>query len=206
MSFADDVIELAFVRVGDVSGRVLARTLAMLSEEEQQRHDAFRFEKEKREYLTTRALVGEVVSRWVAGPLALLRTPAGKPFVRDEVDVQFNLTNTTDFVACAVTRGSDLGIDAEPLARGHEIVGLAETVFTVRERVALDDRGAVELWTRKEAYMKARGLGVAIEPHSFEVRALEGWSFATYEIDEHIVSICCRRRASTIVQRRVSLR
>jgi hypothetical protein len=41
---------------------------------------------------------------------------------------------------------------------------------------------------------------------SIEVSALEGWAFATFEIDEHVVSVCCEGRLPRIVQRRVVLR
>jgi 4'-phosphopantetheinyl transferase len=63
----------------------------------------------------------------------------------------------------------DVGVDLESLARAEEIVRLAPRVFSAAERAQLDALPAAErpdralsLWTLKEAYIKARGMGLSL--------------------------------------------
>jgi 4'-phosphopantetheinyl transferase len=87
--------------------------------------------------------------------------------------LRFNLSHTQGLAACAVTDGRDVGIDVEDITREHSC-GLAERIFSLREQKNLRDlpaqeqaRGFFELWTLKEAYLKARGLGLTIPLRAF---------------------------------------
>lgn len=134
---------------------------------ERERHARFVFEGRRHEYLLTRGLVRGVLATYVdATPsaLAFRLTEHGRPILERGGELRFNLTNTVELVVCAVAHGHEIGVDAEPLARADEILGVSERVFTLDERDGLFDlplpsrrRRAVELWTQKEAYMKARG-------------------------------------------------
>jgi 4'-phosphopantetheinyl transferase len=132
-------------------------------------------------------------------------------------DLRFNLTNTVELVACGVALGAEIGIDAEPLARANKILEIAATVFTPYERAELDRlsdaprrRRAVELWTLKEAYMKARGLGFSLPVKGFELVMGDRhapvlrlhpevqddparWTLAIHELEGHLVSTCVER-------------
>lgn len=202
----DNVIEVSFTRISDVDDTAIARARAALSHDERRRHDGIHFEDVRREYVVTRALAVEAVSRWLGSRPTFERTPDGRPFVRTDDHLDFNLTNTAELVACAVTRGRIVGIDAERLSRGADVLSVARHVFTPLERAALDPRRAIELWTLKEAYLKARGTGFAIAPASFDVSALAGWAFTSFEIDEHLVSLCCEHEMPVVRRRRVELR
>lgn len=190
---------------------------ARLTEEERVRHDAFAFEKNRLEFLLTRALSRFVLARWEnkrASDLQFRATKYGQPLLHPISDVRFNLTNTTLLVACIVSRSRDVGVDAEPIHEGERILGVAETVFTHAERDALaklskKDRHhrAVELWTTKEAYMKARGLGMSIEPKTFAVDFSNApqldlreigddetrWELTTRDLEGHVVATCVER-------------
>ena len=141
----------------------LARARALLPADEIARAAAFRFEKNQREHTVTRALLRSTLSRYVpeVSPQdwRWKLGPQGKPFVDPPCGIFFNVSNHPDMVACVVTRHEGIGVDVEPVARGDEIVSVAETVFAAEEMVRLTSDRAVTLWTVKEAWIKALGLG-----------------------------------------------
>lgn len=216
-----DGVDLWYVRTSEV-GDARALVWSLLTAEERKKHDAFRFDENKHEYLVTRAVERAVLAdRLGRAPKELVfeRTHYGRPLLVGASSLCFNLTNTVHLIACAVTSGRELGVDAEPLSRGDDVLDVAGTVFTAYERAMLDSmvlearrRRAVELWTLKEAYMKARGLGMSLPPNDFELTfevpdspALRcapsvdadpsRWTFAMREIGDHLVSVCVERRA-----------
>ena len=104
----------------------------------------------------------------------------GRPFLADlpagaTGHLSFNLTHTDGLIALAVARNAEIGIDAEHLGR-HYAPTLAASVFASDEVEALQALAAtqqhlrfVELWTLKESYMKARGLGLRLPLDQFSV-------------------------------------
>lgn len=99
------------------------------------------------------------------------RTEAGKPFVTGPTafapPLDLSLSHTDGLVVCAVA-SAPVGVDAEPLARAPEILETVLRAFAPPEVAALlalapaeRERRAVELWTVKEAYLKALGTGIA---------------------------------------------
>jgi phosphopantetheine--protein transferase-like protein len=92
----------------------------------------------------------------------------GKPTLSYESDLRFSISHSGSLVAIAVARGVEVGIDVEPLARGHAILPLAQRYFAPLERQAIQcaaardrERLAVRYWTLKESAMKAEGVGLA---------------------------------------------
>jgi 4'-phosphopantetheinyl transferase len=109
-----------------------------------------------------------------------LRVPAHEvPIVqqgrgRPELDgaaLRFNLSHTDGLVLVGVTAVADVGVDAERISARRSHDGLVERVFVAEERSEWDgtDEDFVTRWTLKEAYMKARGLGLALALHTFGV-------------------------------------
>jgi 4'-phosphopantetheinyl transferase len=121
-------------------------------------------------------------------------------------------------VVCAVAEKVDLGVDVEPLVRAEEILKVAPTVFAAEEQEALEllaepdkrDR-AVSLWTLKEAYIKARGMGLALPLKAFAFRFKadappevsfvppivdrpERWSFRTFDVAGHRIALAVEGR------------
>lgn len=152
---------------------------AILSEDERIRAERFRFDRHRREYLATHALARTALAHNHPLPPAAWRFLAnahGKPAADPDCGLRFNLSNAADLVVCLIARGSEVGVDVEPLARAAEIVDLAPHVFSPAEQAQLAGLSATErlergvsLWVLKEAYMKARGLGLSIP--------LKGFSF-----------------------------
>jgi 4'-phosphopantetheinyl transferase len=71
----------------------------------------------------------------------------------------------------------DCGVDVERMNRVKDLAGVARRVYTPRELEDLDGRTGnslearfTEYWTLKEAYMKARGMGFQLPPHTFSIQ------------------------------------
>jgi 4'-phosphopantetheinyl transferase len=219
-------VDVWHVRTSAVSAPdLVAICQSLMAEDEATRHGRFVFDRHRHEYLVTRGLVRGVLGRVLERPPASLRfvpNDHGRPLLVDGGDLRFNLTNSVHLVACAVAEGREIGVDTEPLSRADEILGIVDSVFTAAERAALAAlplerrrRRAVELWTLKEAYMKARGLGMSLPVEKFEIvfdetsgRALrlgfhppiddviERWALATFEVEDHLISTCTEKLPS----------
>jgi 4'-phosphopantetheinyl transferase len=158
---------------GDLLAEEAARECAaLLGEDERARAARFRFERHAREYVATQALARAALSHYSPLPPETWQFPVnayGKPAAEPECGLRFNLSNCAGLAVCLVAQGTEVGVDVEPRARAEEIAALAPEVFSRREREqleALRDAGrldrAVSLWTLKEAYIKARGLGLSL--------------------------------------------
>jgi 4'-phosphopantetheinyl transferase len=149
----------------------------LLSEDELARWQRYKFDRNRREYLATHALARTALSyRYALAPEAwrFQLNDYGKPSIDQECDLRFNLSNSTGLVVCLVGMGAEVGVDVEPLARAKSILDLGPRVFSPRERAQLaelceDERPerALRLWTLKEAYIKARGMGLALPLNKF---------------------------------------
>jgi 4'-phosphopantetheinyl transferase len=90
----------------------------------------------------------------------------------------FNLSRRDGWAAVASSRSHEVGVDVETLRRIDDARELAALHFSPREREAVAhdgnkpaSRAFLRVWTRKEACMKAVGLGLALPPSSFECGA-----------------------------------
>ncbi len=142
----------------------------MLSEEERAHWQAFRFDKQRCEYLTTRVLVRTALSHYrpvAPSSWSFELKKYGKPFIVPDCGLRFNLSHSPRLVVCLISHGTEIGVDAEPYESGVRIVELGHEVFSPMElaqfvgmRDAEKSDRALSLWTLKEAYLKARGMGL----------------------------------------------
>ena len=155
----------------------LRRCEAILSPEETARYQRFHFEKHRRQFLVSHAFIRSVLARYVDAPAEALRFAVGshgKPELLDAGDLRFNLSHTTGLAALAIVRQHDIGVDVEHSERRTVGIDLAERYFApaeVAQLHALDEaqrqQAFFEFWTLKEAYIKARGLGLALPLDAF---------------------------------------
>jgi 4'-phosphopantetheinyl transferase len=145
-----------------------------LSQDERVRHARFRFESDRDIYLVAHVLVRRMLAR-VAGvapeSFAFVAGEHGRPEISAPAGanaLRFNLSHTHGLVACAVTRAADIGVDVEYVERKVEVMNVATHVFSVVEVEALEALSGeaqrerfFELWTLKEAYIKAIGKGLS---------------------------------------------
>ena len=158
----------------------LARLALLMSSAERPRHDAYHFQKDKRLFIIARATCRTLLSRYTGiNPTAwtFRENHWGRPEIASPPvtpPLRFNLSHTAGLVACALARDREIGIDVEKATRPTEILTIANSVFSpgeIRDLAALpaseQQRRFFELWTLKEAYIKARGKGLAIPLDEF---------------------------------------
>jgi 4'-phosphopantetheinyl transferase len=162
-----------------VDPALLAAYEALLAPHERARRDRYRFPHSRREYLLTRALVRATLSRYApVAPAAwtFRENEYGRPEIDAEAhrSLRFNLSNTRGLIACLVAQDREIGVDVEDTERPGETVGIADSFFSPVEVAALRalpeaERRArfFDYWTLKEAYIKARGMGLALPLDQF---------------------------------------
>jgi 4'-phosphopantetheinyl transferase len=160
------------------------RALATLSDEERAQQTRFHFAHDRDLYLAAHALVRATLSRYATvSPIAwsFVRNQHGCPSIAPGVcaaPLRFNLSHTRGLAACAVALDRDVGVDVEWSARPGETLELVDSVFAPAEIRAVRGLPAdrqrarfFQYWTLKEAYIKARGMGLALplEQFAFDV-------------------------------------
>ena len=158
----------------------------MLSIAEQRRADAFRAEQHRRDYLVAHVGLRVVLGRLVQAPPALLRFSAEngqKPALMEDwgtgpeqLDLRFNLSHTQGAVLIAEAEGFEVGVDVEQQRPLEDLEGMARTVMSDMESAhwlklppEFRCQAFYRLWTRKEAYLKAIGLGLFRDLHEVTV-------------------------------------
>lgn len=174
-----------------VDARLLAEYEALLSRDEFERLGGFRSPAAAKEFLIGRALLrsalGERLRRLPAG-LRFTRDPDGKPQLEGEPGhLHFNLSHSRDWVVLALSNFGEVGVDVEHHERTNNLQGIAGRFFSAAENLGLDALADAprrqrffELWTIKEAYVKALGRGIATALAGTDIRYLSNSEIALY--------------------------
>lgn len=164
-----------------------------LSADERERCNGFVFAHDRRDFAAAHALVRRTLSLY--GDLLPFEwrfetNSHGKPFiVADQSNtLAFNVSHTRGLVACAVARGTQLGVDVESISRSAARRDIAARYFSAAENRRLDAypphdyaRRFVEFWTLKESHLKAIGTGLnhPLDTCSFALEGECGIQFET---------------------------
>lgn len=173
---APDEVRVDWVLLDDARDpRLLERYRALLAPDEAARLARYRFERNRHEFLLTRALARTTLARLAGAPAEALvfdKNEHGCPFLAGppgSPDIVFNLSNTTGLVAIVVAHAREVGVDVEYLDRRTETTSVAHRFFSSREvdalkalPVELQRKRFFDYWTLKESYIKARRMGLAI--------------------------------------------
>jgi 4'-phosphopantetheinyl transferase len=167
----------------------------------------YKFERHRREYLATRVVGRMALSAYANVAPEDWRFEAGehgKPWTSQASGLSFNLSNSLGLVVCAVGYGAEIGVDVEPYTRAKTIEEVAARFFSARELEQLGElRGeekryrGLTLWTLKEAYMKARGMGMALPTKLFSFVFGDGGEIRL-EIDGKAEDVAERWRFFTV--------
>jgi 4'-phosphopantetheinyl transferase len=156
-----------------LTDRVLEqRACTVLRADDERRYARFRAEDDRRMFLLGRLMARVLVARAIgAEPMAWTwrEGPHGRPEMVGETHVHFNLAHSAGLVVCVIAPDRDVGIDVEDLARRPVDPAVVRRYCAPDEIADIDARPAAErharflrFWTLKEAYLKARGLGISL--------------------------------------------
>ena len=165
----------------------LDRLRQTLAPEEKTRAEQFHFPKDRAHFVAARGALRDILSRYLDRDPASLQFsygPSGKPALvcgAEAQELRFNLSHSCELALYGVTRSGEIGIDVERIAPEDARERVAERFFSPQEVVSLralparlQPQAFFNCWTRKEAYVKARGGGLRIPLDSFDVSLIPG--------------------------------
>lgn len=149
-----------------------------LSEDEIQRSARFHFDTDRQRFIVAHGCLRGILARYLRCESRQLEFSVdgyGKPSLPGH-EIEFNLSHSGSYALVAVSRQHRLGVDLELIRNDVEIESLATRFFSPTEvtelmALPLEQRplGFFNCWTRKEAYIKAQGLGLSLPLDSFDV-------------------------------------
>jgi 4'-phosphopantetheinyl transferase len=159
----------------------------VLSPDERAKAARFHFDKDRNQFIQARAALRFILSEYLnADPqtLEFCFGRQGKPALAGEhadSSLRFNLSRRDGLALIAVTRGREIGVDVELVHADLPVLEIAETSFSEAELATLRTlpeslrvKGFYNCWTRKEAYVKARGEGLSFPLQQFDVSLTPG--------------------------------
>jgi 4'-phosphopantetheinyl transferase len=158
--------------------RPLSRAAATLSDDERARAARFHFDRDRRRFAAARALLRSILAGYLQVPadeVAFTYDPNGKPRLAGG-GLSFNVSHSHGAAVFAFTSEREIGVDIERHPAPDDGDAVARHFFAPAEVAMLDSLPAaarpaafLRCWTRKEAYIKARGDGLSLPLDSFEV-------------------------------------
>lgn len=186
-------VDMVQVWRASISDAPVASLAALLSDEERDRAARFVFDRDRHQFIVVRGWLRHLLGEYLDRPPRAIRFvvgPHGKPMLAEgDDDLNFNVSHSGDVGVLAFCRGREIGIDVERADPRVEIDDLAESSFSTTERHSLRllrgnarvDR-FFQLWTAKEAFIKALGGGLSIPLQDFTVDVgleTDLWTVAT---------------------------
>jgi len=202
-----------FARLDRTPAR-LARMRTILDPDEIARADRFLAEVHCNRFIAARALLRDLLAGYLGQPPQTIRfayNEWGKPTLATGFvarDLRFNLSHSQGLAMYAFVLEHDVGVDLEMIRAGVADERVAENFFSLWEVETLralprehQAEAFFNCWTRKEAYVKARGQGLSIDLKSFDVSLVPGveakilrgddclgWSLVSFKLDRDCVA------------------
>jgi 4'-phosphopantetheinyl transferase len=170
----------------DRSPEWVAALQPTLSDDERERADRFHFERDRRRFACARGVLRRLLAEYLdveAGELTFSYGAHGKPALsgRFQRAVTFNVSHSHELALVAIGRDAELGVDVEAVRSMEGADDIASRFFSPREAaqlrslpVAVRRAAFFACWTRKEAYLKALGSGLARPLDEFDVTFAPG--------------------------------
>ena len=166
---------------------ILNQFAATLSPDETARANKFKFERHRNRFIAGRGALRGILAPYLNAQPAELGfdySPNGKPSLAGrfaESKIHFNLAHSDELALIAVTRIGIVGVDVEKVRPVKDMDHLVARFFSPRESDAFQKVAEAEkpaaffnLWTRKEALLKATGEGITRSLSLVEVSFLPG--------------------------------
>jgi 4'-phosphopantetheinyl transferase len=187
-----DLVRVWRVHLDGVPAR-FDRLEKLLSPDEVDRARRFQFERDRRRFTVARGALRTILGGYLQlNPMSIVFDygPQGKPFLAPATSfIRFNVAHSGELALIAVSRERELGVDVEFVRSLTGAEQIADGFFSPREAAVFRSlpRDLVETaffacWTRKEAYIKARGGGLSIPLDRFDVSLEPGKPAALLEV------------------------
>lgn len=144
-----------------------------LSHVEQERSRRFRAPSDRDMFIASHVLLRFILSAYFSqspGKLQYNSNSYGKPFIAGDENIQrifFNMSHSGDKALFAISRSWEVGIDVEQVDVNRKWMKLGENIYSPQEKALFEDMPKdrqeeifYKIWTRKEAYLKAHGVGL----------------------------------------------
>lgn len=158
--------------------------LAILDDEERERAARLRQPDDRKHFVAAHVLARVLIGNYLGcAPEALRmgKSEKGKPFILRAggmPDLRFNVSRSGEYAAFALSLAREIGMDVEEIAARSGLNMLIERALSENERAGLRalpleerERAFFRYWSRKEAYLKARGLGLSVPPDQVDTAA-----------------------------------
>jgi 4'-phosphopantetheinyl transferase len=194
----------------------------LLNDEERAQEVRFCFSRDRRQFLFSRALLRRTLSRYAPvkpRDWIFSANSYGRPEIVNtegtRLELSFNLSHTRGLIVLAVTRRRVLGVDVENITCRTPSLELANRFFAIDEAASLKAVPSqlqpyrfFEYWTFKEAYIKARGMGMSLPLDKFSFHfpdpnavvmiiqpelqdSADRWQFWQFRpTPDHLIAVC----------------
>lgn len=159
-----------------------SRWRSILCSDELARATRFHFARDRQNFTATRALLRIILASYLScepATIVFVYTERGRPLIstqHGDTGLQFTVSHSGARALLAFAKSRQLGVDVEQIRSNLDCHAIARRYFSPAEQKALSTMSSAELftaffrcWTRKEAYVKARGLGLSFPLRDFDV-------------------------------------
>jgi 4'-phosphopantetheinyl transferase len=161
----------------------VSRMRQLLSADEQERANRFHFEIDRRHFIVARGCLRTILSRYIGiapDEIRFRYATHGKPMLANSIEqvptLRFNLSHSHNLALFGFTRVGEIGVDIEYIRPDFNGDDVARRFFSPAEVACLNEIPPVDrykaffsCWTRKEAFVKARKLGLSLALDQFDV-------------------------------------
>jgi 4'-phosphopantetheinyl transferase len=180
----------------NVDEKQLKYLQGIISEEEQRRAAKFYFEKDRIRFIVARGYLRMILAYYLDQLPEEFRfsyNKYGKPSLEDAInnDVRFNLSHSDEMILYGFTRCREIGVDIELTRTSKDTIQILDHFFSELEKEdfkIIPEQKKKEVfyvcWTRKEAYIKARGKGLSIPLDDFSVTLIPGYPAKLIKADK----------------------
>lgn len=188
---------------------------AELNEKEKGRYEKIKIIRKKREFLISRIMLRRILSHYChmdINDICFSYNKYGKPYLNEEFNknlkepIYFNLSHAGKVIVCAITKKYEVGVDVESIDR--DILNIAQAFYSEDDIAylnqmpkAIQNKVACRIWTLKEAYVKAKGMGLSMPLDSFNVLGkCDMFIYSSETIPDYYLSVAIDCKQNFIVQ------
>jgi 4'-phosphopantetheinyl transferase len=151
---------------GGAEESIASLNTVLLDENEKIRAKLFKYEYLRERYIRIHVKIREILMQYTQINPVILKSNYGKPYLKDFPALEFNLSHSESKAIFAITANEPIGVDIEYKNNNIDFRDLAKSYFSPAEIKSLEfaknfHEEFLKLWTRKEAYLKMKGIGLS---------------------------------------------